>query len=355
MKRNLIGKELWFLLKNPMTYLGIVLMVSIVWVTIKPYFSLYNGVRPAGTPIQYDAEGDIDTGYIPTPSLERLKAALGDIEKGLVNDFGLTQGQAAAEIKKIEASKWGVDEISAYLEEKYSMKGARNSFDLKSFKHADYNEMKGYLEEVFKDRRYTQSLAYKYSDFLSIGSILFAIIVFVLLLTCDMKKDMYSLLHVKLITGWAYFSRKLLAGVIFICAVIVVFTFVIDMVAVKAGGSYGFEVGFGDIWKSILIFNFPNIVLTGALVIFTTLLFKNVLPTIPILLLYFVYSNMGSVTDISGYVYKIKPFALLIRLPGEFAALTIPEGTIQNQMFIIGLTVILIMAGGHIWERRRSV
>ena len=354
MNGNLVKREIYFLIKNPITYLGILLMVLIVTVTIKPYLSLYNNLRMEGEPIEYASEGDIDTGYIPTPSEEAYETFLHSLHEGLIKDFNLSETQASQEIKKTRENKWGIDEIAKYMDEKYSAKGVRSLIDQKKFKHADFSEMKLYLQNVFSNKTFTESFSYKYSDFLSMGSILFAMIVFTLIFVDDVKKDIYPLLHTKPLTGREYIISKLLAGTVFIYLVIIAFTTVINIIAIKKGLSYGFKVSFWDIWKSVIVFNFPNVVLTGCLIVFITLTFRNILPAIPALLLYFVYSNMGSANPVSGYVYQVKPLVLLIRFPGEFATLTIPKGALLNQCFVITLSVILIICSISLWERRRS-
>lgn len=62
-------------------------------------------------------------------------------------------------------------------------------------KHGDMK--KRGIEEAFSNRTFTKSFAYKYSEFLSLGSVLAAIILFVMLISRDMRKDIYSLLHTK--------------------------------------------------------------------------------------------------------------------------------------------------------------
>ena len=63
----IIKREIYFLLKNPITYLAILLMFAIVTITVRPYLSIYDNLRNENEPVKYDSEGDIDTGYIPTP------------------------------------------------------------------------------------------------------------------------------------------------------------------------------------------------------------------------------------------------------------------------------------------------
>lgn len=354
MNGNLVKKELYFLMKNPITYVGIIIMILIVTVIIRPYLSLFNHLRENGGAVTYSSDGDIDTGYIPTPSDEIYEMSLQSLQEWLVQDNILSEKDAEDEIKNIRENQWSIEQIAGYMKDNYAANGVKSLFDQKRYKHASFEQMKNYLQNAFQDRTFTKSFSYKYSDFLSIGSILFTIIVFSILLSRDSKKDIYLLLHTKPITGKTYILSKLAAGIIFTYTIIIFYTAIINILAVRNGRSYGFGVSYWDIWKSVAIFNLPNIVLTGCLVVFITLLFRNVIPAIPTLVLYFIYSNMGSTNTVSEYVYQIKPFVLLIRFPGEFATLTIPRGVLINQFFVISLSVLLIIYSIRVWERRRS-
>ena len=42
MNYNLVKKEIHFLIKEPISYLGILLMISIVVINLKPYWNFYN-------------------------------------------------------------------------------------------------------------------------------------------------------------------------------------------------------------------------------------------------------------------------------------------------------------------------
>ena len=103
----------------------------------------------------------------------------------------------------------------------------------------------------------------------------------------DLKKDMYALIHAKSLCGRNYIIGKMIAGVGFVYAVIIPLTFIINMIAMRVGKSYGFRVDFWDIWKRVIILDFPSILLTGCLMMFIALLFRSIMPAIPALLLYF--------------------------------------------------------------------
>jgi ABC-2 type transport system permease protein len=353
MNYNLVKKEIHFLIKEPIAYLGILLMICIVVINMKPFWNLFNNTRELDMPVEYSFDGDIESGYIPTPIEEQYDISLQKLKNFFIYDMELGEEDAEAEIKKMREMK--VDDIEKYMEQKYDIKGIQNMFEENRYKHASYEEMQKYLQTSFSNKTYTESFAYKYSDFLSIGSILFTIIIVALVLARDMKKDIYSLLHTKPMRGYTYILSKLFAGISFVFVNIIIITVVMDYIAVSTGAKYGFNGNAVDMWKSVLVLNLPNVILTGCLIMFITILFRTILPSIPALLLYFIYSNMGTTNAGNEYNYQLKPLSLIIRFPGEFAKLSIPDGALRNQVFIFLLIIIVTYGSIKIWNRKRNV
>ena len=228
---------------------------------------------------------------------------------------------------------------------------------LYEYKHATFSEMQQYLEESFKDQTFTKSFSYKYSEFLSLGSVLAAVILFVVLLSRDMKKDIYALLHTKPFMGSKYVLCKLISGASVIYMAIAVVTVVMNIIAVKTGNELGLGSNIFDVWKVVVIYNLPSIILTGCVVIFISLLFKNILPVVPAMLIYFIYSNMGADITMSGYIYIyiLRPLGLFIRYTELFPNLSSPNGAVLNQGIICAVAVLLIFINSSLWERRRTI
>ena len=88
--------------------------------------------------------------------------------------------------------------------------------------------------------------------------------------------------------------------------------------------------------------------------LFISLLFKNIIPAVPAMLLYFMYANIGTISVEEGYHYQVKPGAVFVRFPQMFTETEIPSGIIENQIFLLILAIILLVASIQIWERRRD-
>lgn len=360
MNGKLIKKEIGILLRNPLVYLGMLLMVMIVFWRVSPYWNFYDNLQKHGTEAAYSEDGDVIDGYIPTSQDELYQTALEKLQEYLVTDCSWTDEEAKLEIEKVK--KWSVPEIASYFKEQHKIAGVRSTFAEKAYHSATKEEMDAYLQEAFGEngnKTYTKEVSYKYVDYLGISSILFAMLVFVLLLYRDMKKDIYALIHVKPLSAMEFLIGKLVAGISVVFGETVPLTLIMDFLTMKAGAEYGLSVNFYDFWMTILMFHIPSILATGSLMILISLVFCNSVPTIPAMLLYYLYCNMGSYDSTLvawyGYRYQAKPLSLFTRFPSVFGTNEFPKGGIFNLCFLIFLTVFALVGSIKLWERRRSV
>ena len=56
MSWKLARKDMDLLIRNPITYLGIILMIWIVFYTVSPFWNLYGNVRDEKSSVVYDSE-----------------------------------------------------------------------------------------------------------------------------------------------------------------------------------------------------------------------------------------------------------------------------------------------------------
>ena len=57
MSWKLARKDMSLLIRNPITYLGIIFMIWIVVFTVSPFWNLYGNVRDEKSSVVYDSEG----------------------------------------------------------------------------------------------------------------------------------------------------------------------------------------------------------------------------------------------------------------------------------------------------------
>lgn len=352
MNINMLKKEIKYLLKTPIFYLGIAIVIYILISTLYPYLNLYKNVRDNGSNVKY-GNGELISGYIPTDRSEQEKLVFNRIQESLVNDFGISEKEASESIEIIKGMD-SLEDIQTYLNSQYGMTkgGIANVYEDFSGKYATKKEMKNYLAELFQNSTYTENFTFKYIDYLGVGLVYFSIIVFMLVFMRDMKKDIFSLLHTKPISGISYIITKLFAGLIPIYLFAVCTTAIFDYLANMMAGQYGSEKEWLSIWVKLVLLILPNIFMVGVFFIFITVIFKSMLPTIPALLVYATYSNMGRTLD-DGYTYIPNPLAIIVRFPNDLGNNYIPKGTVINQIILVFLAFLLLVISIRLWEKKR--
>lgn len=86
------------LLKSPLTYIGVLSMVVILYITVSPYIKLYDDFQPDGETMEYSYDGNITDGYIPTPENERWEYVSQEMEAYLVSECEMSH--------EMHKSKW---------------------------------------------------------------------------------------------------------------------------------------------------------------------------------------------------------------------------------------------------------
>ena len=62
MNWSLVKKDFMLLLKSPLTYIGVLSMVVILYITVSPYIKLYDDFQPDGETMEYYGWVYSDTG-----------------------------------------------------------------------------------------------------------------------------------------------------------------------------------------------------------------------------------------------------------------------------------------------------
>lgn len=121
----------------------------------------------------------------------------------------------------------------------------------------------------------------------------FATIMLAVLFLQDTKKHTYELLHTKPITAGKYVLGKVSAGFAICLIALTIINLLFWALCVIYTKDSGFEVRFWDFIVSTVLYILPNMLMIVSVYTLISLLFKNPLPGVPLLILYMVYSNMG--------------------------------------------------------------
>lgn len=193
MNWSLVKKDFMLLLKSPLTYIGVLSMVVILYITVSPYIKLYDDFQPDGETMEYSYDGNITDGYIPTPENERWEYVSQEMEAYLVSECEMSHEDAQKQMDEVLSKGWTVQEIRQFFIDEYGIVGFQSVWNMSAYKKADAGEVQQYLDSVFQEESYTSYLGRKYADYLGITSILFTISVFAILLIPKRQHPIHSL------------------------------------------------------------------------------------------------------------------------------------------------------------------
>ena len=218
------------------------------------------------------------------------------------------------------------------------------------YEEADETEKE---DEKLEDKTFSFYYARKFADFAGLYMVFFAIIMLAVLFLQDTKKHTYELLHTKPVTAGKYVMGKVSAGFTICLLVLTILNILFWVLCRIYTKDSGFEVRLWDFVASTVLYILPNMLMIVSIYTLISLIFKNPLPGVPLLILYMVYSNLGGTNAEGVYGYWGKPLAIMVRFPGQLFDTTPPPMALLNQSFLIIVSVVIILISIQIWKRRR--
>ena len=356
--KAIIKRELKNYLKNPVYYLGALIVLISMYQVLAPYLNLHrwendSQIKAVGTEQLGDA--DIMDGYVPAGVEEQIDGGLQKVREELMLYWEMSEEEASAVIADVKAHESTVDGICQYLEDEYNY-SYRSTFyymEESSIRPGTAQELNDYLDEVFAQHGYSWFFARKFADFGGLYIIIFAAVLMAFLFMQDTKRDTYELLHTKPVTAVGYVAGKITGGFLVLLQVVALMTVIFTILCIRQGRAQGFPVSVWDPAVAAVIYILPNLFLIVAVYAGTALLFRNPLPALPALFLYVVYSNMGSSNAHGIYNYYGRPLAVMVRFPGRFLETAPTPYVMLNQIFLIIAAVLVTAVCVRIWKRRR--
>lgn len=357
MIKTIIKREVRSYLKNPMYYIGAILVFIGVYSSVLPYLQIHYFEKPSEirTLEKHSelADADVSVGYIPTTKEEQYEIGLKGIDADLVEFFQMSPEEANQLVTNLMNSKMSITETAQYMAENYSYNGADYHFFNATVKQATVEEANNYIKESLSDKTYTDYFSRKYADYMGVYIIFYAILIFAFLYMKDSKKDIYELLHTKPIKPWQYITGKIFGGMTAMLFVVGIITTIFNILIMRQGIAAGFPVSFWDIWFGVILYLIPNLFMVICVYTFIAVLFKNPLPGVPALVLYMIYSNMGTRMEDGSFGYKIRKLAILVRFPDLFFETITPGQAVINQLSLAIIALLITIISILIWKRRR--
>lgn len=357
MIKTIIKREVRSYLKNPMYYIGAILVFMGVYSSVLPYLQIHFFEKPSEirTLEKHSelADADVSVGYIPTTKEEQYEIGLEGIYADLVEFFQMSPEEANQLVTNMMNSKMSITETAQYMAENYSYNGAQYHFHNATIKQATVEEANNYIKESLSKKAYTDYFSRKYADYMGVYIIFYAILMFAFLYMKDSKKDIYELLHTKPIKPWQYITGKIFGGMTAMLFVVGIITAIFNILIMRQGIAEGFPVSIWDIWFGVILYLIPNLFMVICVYTCIAVLFKNPLPGVPALVLYMIYSNMGTRMEDGSFGYKIRKLAILVRFPDLFFETITPGQAVINQLSLATIALLITIISILIWKRRR--
>ena len=351
----IIRREIKNYFKRPLFWIGVLLVIYGVFSDTSPYLHtryLAEGEKIANDKPAISDEGEVYEGYIPADPKKHRELWHEQLKQALLED-GETDAEVQKVIGKIENME--LEEAYDYLNEKYEWYGARYLYEDTSYFKGTAEEINSYLDQKMEKKPFSYYYARKFADFTGLYMGFFATIMFSVLFLQDTKRHTYELLHTKPISAGKYVLGKVSAGFLTCTFVLAVLNLLFWILCILYTRDSGFEIHLSNFIISTVLYILPNMLMIVSVYALIALIFKNPLPGVPLLILYMVYSNMGGRNAEGVYRYVGRPFAIMVRFPGQFFDTAPPPMALLNQSFLILASVAIILITMQIWKRRRMV
>lgn len=352
--KAIIKRDLKNYSKNPIFWIGLIMVVILAYQDLKPYLDIHYVQSDYKTGRMNISDIEITDGYVPSTREQQRTMWEEYICKALVKDLKESQQEAQSVIEKMKDMK--IQDACSYLEENYHYYGAYYAYEDLAYHPGSAQEINQYIDDRLSEHSFFYYFSKKFADFGGLYMGFFATFLLAFLFLQDMRKNTYELLHTKPVRAWEYIIGKVCGGFLTVLSVLAVLNIVFAILCTVTVKSAGFHMNLSDVLclpAATAIYILPNMVMIVSIYAIVALLFKNPLPAVPLLLLYMVYSNMGSRAADGSFGYYGRPLAIMVRFPGYFFETTPPPLVLFNQTFLLIASVILITLAIRIWRRRK--
>ncbi len=350
---SIMKREVRNYLKNPLLWLGIAASVWMIFQNVSPYLDIH--YLSEGETIVNDypkncRDGDVFDGYVPAKEELRKKLWEERIQEVLISEFEMDQEEAQSVID--EMKEMDLAEVCKYLEG-YGYYDAHYEYENTAYHKGTREEINAYIAEKLENKSFSYYFSRKFADFAGLFMGFFVTVLLSFLFMQDTRRNTYELLHTKPVSAGKYLSGKVGGGFAVCLMILAALNLIFFGLCLVSVGNRGFEVRLTDFLLTDCFYILPNMLMIVSVYSLISLLFKSPLPAVPFLLLYIVYSNMGSRNVEGIYGYYGRPLAIMVRFLGDFFDTAPPPMALMNQSFLILAAGCIFFLSMQIWKRRR--
>ena len=315
---SILKREVRNYMKNPLFWIGIAVGVWMIFQDTGPYLDIHylkEGETIVNDYPEMHRDGDVSRGYVPAGKELRRKMWEERIREILVSEFEMEDAKAQSVIDEMKGMD--IAEASRHLEE-YGFYDAHYEYVNTAYHKGTREEINAYIAGKLKNKTFSYYFSRKFADFAGLFMGFFATVLLSMLFMQDTRRNTYELLHTKPVSAGKYLSGKVGGGFAVCLIILAVLNLVFFGLCLVSAGDSGFTVRLSDFLLATCLYILPNMLMIVSIYSLVSLLFKSPLPAVPLLLLYIVYSNMGSRNAEGIYGYDGRPLAIMVRFPGGF-------------------------------------
>lgn len=356
--KAILKREIKGYLKNPIFWFGLLLVTIGIYQSVSSYLDIHyfqSDKEIQSNQVNVITDADITDGYVPSTQEEQMLLASEEIKKILIEQEICSTKEAEAAAGKIKTMT--LEEANAYLEKEYGFYGAQYIFEDAKYHQGTVQEVNGYIKEKLQEHSFSYYFGRKFADFLGVHMAFFAAVILSVLYFGDTRRSTYELLHTKAISSGAYIMGKTLGGFFVLLISCGILNLIFTVLCISHEMEAGFTVRMGDVFalaKASCLYVLPNMLRIVCVYTIVAVLFKNPFPAVPLLVLYIIYSNMGSTGPDGTYGYYGRPLAIMVRFPGRFFDTAPPPMAVWNQLFLLAASAAVTVLAVQVWKRRRA-
>lgn len=354
--KAIIEREIKNYLKNPIYWLGIIVMIVSTFGCLEPYMNIKK--------FQSDEEiqaldnvnimdADVMDGYVRVSEERQLEIGLSQIEKIFLENYEMSKEEARAATDDVKAQELSINDAITYLENEYMFYDGRAVFRESAYEKMDVSGINAYIDEKLKEHTYTFYFSRKYADFTSLHFAIYSCIILSFLYLREMRKDTYELLHTKPVSANAYVCGKFWGGFIALhiaLFIVMIYFGILGQMSAYRAGFFGNPL---DIVKASVTYITPTIFMQSGVYTLVSIIFKNPLPAVPMMLAYIIYSNLGSYDVWGNYGYHGKLLGILFRFDGPFFETQNCSIYGLNQILLIIFAGVFTLLAIKVWENKK--
>lgn len=351
--KAIVKRELKGYLKNPIFWVGLVVVIAGVYQCLSPYLKIHyfkSDQEIQNISVEVISDADIMDGYVPSTQEQQIAIGGEQIRQTMIKEMNMPEDEANEIIKNMQGMS--IREASIYLE-RFGYYNAEYTFEDLKYHQGGMQEVNGYIEKKLQQHSFSYYFARKFADFAGLFMAFSSTILLAFLFLQDTRKNTYELLHTKPVRSWQYILGKIGGGFLVLLLTLGILNAIFIVLCAVHAKDAGFTMNSLDFVRSTCIYILPNMLMIVCVYTIVALIFKNPLPAAPLLFLYMIYSNMGSIGPDGVYGYYGRPLAIMVRFPGRFFDTTPPPLIFMNQVFLVITSLLFVVLAILIWKRRR--